>query len=112
MLSRQVRSAGLLRHRPLRSVTALAVTLLLLTGGWAPFLLIGDSWWQLTVAAVLAFAFTQCGFRGHEAGHRQLFHGKRANDATCMWPRSGRCAGAGRVLPLLSRSRHWLCSCT
>ncbi|MGW7658078.1 fatty acid desaturase, partial [Streptomyces tendae] len=60
----------------------MAVTLLLLTGGWAAFLLIGDSWWQLTVAAVLAFAFTQCGFRGHEAGHRQLFHGKRANDAT------------------------------
>ncbi|MER8155884.1 acyl-CoA desaturase [Streptomyces sp. NPDC094472] len=82
LLSRQVRSAGLLRHRPLRSVSALAVTLLLLTGGWAAFLLIGDSWWQLTVAAVLAFAFTQCGFRGHEAGHRQLFHGKRANDAT------------------------------
>ncbi|MFJ2199271.1 fatty acid desaturase family protein [Streptomyces violaceusniger] len=82
LLSRQVRNAGLLRHRPLRSVTALAVTLLLLTGGWAAFLLIGDSWWQLTVAAVLAFAFTQCGFRGHEAGHRQLFHGKRANDAT------------------------------
>ncbi|ASQ95919.1 delta fatty acid desaturase [Streptomyces sp. 11-1-2] len=82
LLSRQVRNAGLLRHRPLRSVTALAVTLLLLTGGWAAFLLIGDSWWQLPVAAVLAFAFTQCGFRGHEAGHRQLFHGKRANDAT------------------------------
>ncbi|WHX19647.1 MULTISPECIES: fatty acid desaturase family protein [Streptomyces] len=82
LLSRQVRSAGLLRHRPLSSVTALAVTLLLLAGGWAAFLLIGDSWWQLTVAAVLAFAFTQCGFRGHEAGHRQLFHGKRANDAT------------------------------
>jgi len=82
LLSRRVRSAGLMRHRPLRSVTALAVTLLLLTGGWAAFLLIGDSWWQLTVAVVLAFAFTQCGFRGHEAGHRQLFHGKRANDAT------------------------------
>ncbi|MBP8535114.1 acyl-CoA desaturase [Streptomyces sp. MK37H] len=82
LLSRRIRSAGLLRHRPLRSVTALAVTLLLLTGGWAAFLLIGDSWWQLIVAAVLAFAFTQCGFRGHEAGHRQLFHGKRANDAT------------------------------
>ncbi|MET7764361.1 acyl-CoA desaturase [Streptomyces sp. NPDC005393] len=82
LLSRQVRSTGLLGHRPLRSVTALAVTLLLLAGGWAAFLLIGDSWWQLTAAAVLAFAFTQCGFRGHEAGHRQLFRGKRANDVT------------------------------
>ncbi|MGP3984001.1 fatty acid desaturase family protein [Streptomyces sp. KR80] len=80
LLSRRVRSAGLLRHRPLHSATALTGTLLLLTGGWAAFLVIGDSWWQLAVAAVLAFAFTQCGFRGHEAGHRQLFRGKRTNN--------------------------------
>ncbi|MEU8823542.1 acyl-CoA desaturase [Streptomyces sp. NPDC048636] len=82
LLSRRIRSAGLLRHRPLRSVSALAGTLLFLTGGWAAFLLVGDSWWQLATAAALAFAFTQCGFRGHEAGHRQLFRGKRANDIT------------------------------
>ncbi|EST37343.1 delta fatty acid desaturase [Streptomycetaceae bacterium MP113-05] len=28
----------------------------------------------------LAFAFTQCGFRGHEAGHRQTFRSKRLNN--------------------------------
>ncbi|MGP3923905.1 fatty acid desaturase family protein [Streptomyces sp. 8N616] len=82
LLSRRVRNAQLLRHRPLRSAAALAATLLLLAGGWAALLLIGDSWWQLTVAAVLAFAFTQSGFRGHEAGHRQLFRSKRANNMT------------------------------
>lgn len=80
VLTRRIKDAGLLRHRPLSSALALAVTLVLLAAGWTAFLLVGDSWWQMVVAAVLAFAFTQCGFRGHEAGHRQLFRDNRAND--------------------------------
>jgi len=41
---------------------------------------VGDSWWQLAVAAFLAFVATQLGFVGHDAGHRQIFRSKRAND--------------------------------
>ncbi len=52
----------------------------MLTGGWVAFLVVGDSWWQLAVAVPLAFAFTQCGFRGHEAGHRQTFRSKRLDN--------------------------------
>jgi fatty acid desaturase len=40
---------------------------------------LGDSWWQLFVAAFLAFVFTQLGFIGHDAGHRQIFRTRRAN---------------------------------
>ncbi len=82
VLSRRVRDAGLLRRHPMRSVLRLAGTALLTASGWALFVLVGDSWWQLLVAVVLAFAFTQCGFRGHEAGHRQLFTSRRACDWT------------------------------
>ncbi len=34
--------------------------------------LVGNSWWVLLVAAVLAFVLTQLGFIGHDAGHRQI----------------------------------------
>jgi fatty acid desaturase len=43
------------------------------------FVLIGNSWYQLILAAVLAVVFTQTAFFGHDAGHRQIFRSKRAN---------------------------------
>ncbi len=42
----------------------------------------GDSWWQLAVAAFLAAVFTQVGFLGHDAGHRQIFGSRRASYVT------------------------------
>jgi fatty acid desaturase len=80
-LSRQIKQAGLLRHRPGYYLFKITVTAALLAAGWAAFVLIGDSWWQLAVAAFLAMAFTQAGFLGHDAGHRQVFHSPRANYA-------------------------------
>jgi len=41
---------------------------------------LGDSWWQLLVAVYPAVVFGQISFLGHEAGHRQLFRSRRAND--------------------------------
>ena len=81
VLSRQIQDAGLLHRRPVRGAVLLIVTAAMLAGGWAVFLAVGDSWWQLAVAVPLAFAFTQCGFRGHEAGHRQTFRSKRLDNA-------------------------------
>jgi fatty acid desaturase len=78
-LLRQVRRAGLLDRRPGYYVTKIAVTAGLLTAGWAVFVAVGDSWWQVVVAAFLAFMFTQVGFIGHDAGHRQIFGSRRAN---------------------------------
>ena len=39
----------------------------------------GDSWQQLGVAAFLAVMFSQAGFLGHDAGHRQVFGSQRAS---------------------------------
>jgi fatty acid desaturase len=78
-LLRQVRRAGLLGRRPGYYLTKIVVTGGLLVAGWAAFVLVGDSWWQLAVAAFLAFVFTQVGFIGHDAGHRQIFGSRRAN---------------------------------
>lgn len=41
---------------------------------------IGESWWQLLIAAVLGVVFTQFAFMAHEASHRQVFRSGPAND--------------------------------
>ena len=50
-----------------------------MAAGWAAFVLVGNSWWTLAVAAFLAVMFTQAGFLGHDAGHRQISGSRRAS---------------------------------
>jgi fatty acid desaturase len=78
-LSRRIKQAGFLRRRPAYYAAKSAATAVLLAAGWTAFFLLGDSWWQLVTAALLAFAFTQVAFLGHDAGHRQIFGTRRAN---------------------------------
>src|SRR5215469_6252893 len=78
-LSRAVRGAGLLHRRPVYYSIKISVNLLLLLGGWAVFFLLGRSWWQMLVAVFLAVMFTQTGFIGHDAGHRQITGSTRAD---------------------------------
>ena len=78
-LSRRIRQAGLLDRRPRYYAWKIAITAVLLAAGWAAFALVGDSWWQLAVAAYLAVMFTQVGFLGHDAGHRQILRSRKAN---------------------------------
>jgi fatty acid desaturase len=59
----------------------ITLNLLALAGGAVAFVFIGDSWWQLLLAAFFAVVFTQLAFIGHDAGHKQIFRGRRANDA-------------------------------
>jgi fatty acid desaturase len=76
----RVRKAGLLERRTGYYAFKMAVNVVLMIGGWVAFVLIGESWWQLAVAAFLAVVFTQSGFLGHEAGHRQIFRTRHANE--------------------------------
>ncbi|HEY0814588.1 MAG TPA: acyl-CoA desaturase [Pseudonocardia sp.] len=79
-LTREVRDAGLLQRRPTTYAVRIGLTLLAFAGTWTVFALVGDSWWQLVTAAVLAFVWTNMSFIGHDAGHKQIFEGRRAND--------------------------------
>lgn len=79
-LMRQVREAGLLARSPrLYARRAVGVSALL-AGGAALLVVVGDSWWQLAVAAYWAAVFAQLGFLGHDAGHQQVFVARRSND--------------------------------
>lgn len=74
-----MRQAGLLDRRTGNYAWRIAITVFLLAAGWAVFVLVGNSWWQLAVAAFLAVMFTQVGFLGHDAGHRQICASRRAS---------------------------------
>ncbi len=78
-LLRLVKQAGLLRRRPWSYTWRITAAATLLAAGWAAFVLVGDSWWQLAVAAFLAVMFTQVGFLGHDAGHRQISGSRRVS---------------------------------
>jgi fatty acid desaturase len=79
-ISRLVKDAGLLeRTRGFYGALAAGLTLALLALG-AAFLLLGDSWFQLLVAAGLGIVFTQFAFLAHEASHRQILQSGPAND--------------------------------
>ncbi|MET9026292.1 acyl-CoA desaturase [Nocardia sp. NPDC004168] len=79
VLLRRVRQAGLLDRRLRYYVWKSAVTAVAFAAGWAAFVMVGDSWRQLVVAAFLAVVFAQFAFLGHDAGHRQIFAGRQAN---------------------------------
>jgi len=90
-LSAVVREAGLLRRTRgfyLALFTSLCVGLL---GLGTAFVLLGDSWFQLLVAAGLGVLLTQFAFLAHEAAHRQVFASGPAND------RAGRAIATGIV---------------
>ncbi|RZQ63839.1 fatty acid desaturase family protein [Amycolatopsis suaedae] len=79
-LSLRIREAGLLRRRYGYYTIKTAGTLLAFAGAWVGFAFIGDSWWQLFIAAGLAVVFAQLAFLGHDAGHKQIFRTRRPND--------------------------------
>jgi fatty acid desaturase len=79
-LSRMVRGAGLLDRRRGYYAARIGATGASLVAAWVAFVWLGESWWQVGVAAALAVAFVQAAFVGHDAGHRQIFRTRRAND--------------------------------
>jgi fatty acid desaturase len=80
LLMRQIKQAGLLDRRPGYYLLRIGIVAILLAAGWVAFVLVGQSWWQLTVAGFLAVVFAQVGFLAHDAGHQQIFTTRRSND--------------------------------
>lgn len=75
-----VRDAGLLRKRRGFYISLFVALALGLGGAVTGFVLLGDSWFQLLIAAALGILFTQLAFLAHEAAHRQVFETGPAND--------------------------------
>lgn len=88
-LSQVVRESGLLvRTRIFYALVGTAIVLGF-AGAITGFVLLGDSWLQLLIAAALGILFTQVAFLAHEANHRQIFASGRANDRLALWIGNG-----------------------
>ena len=83
-LSKRVKAEGLMaRSHGYYVARMITLALALSAVGWASFQL-GDSWWQLGLAVVLALVMTQIAFLGHDAAHRQIFASGKANEWTSL----------------------------
>lgn len=79
-VSQVVRDAGLLRRaRRFYALVGLAIAVGF-AGCITGMILLGDSWFQLLIAAALGILFTQAAFLAHEAAHRQILTTGPAND--------------------------------
>jgi fatty acid desaturase len=78
-LLREVQIAGLLQPKPAYYTVKIAINTAGMLGTLALFLVLGDSWFQLMTAALLAFFYGQCAIIGHDAGHRQISRSRSIN---------------------------------
>ena len=76
----RVRDAGLLGRRKGHYLGTTIVLVALLGGAVTGFVLLGDSWFQLLIAAAVGILLTQFAFLTHEASHRQILTSGPAND--------------------------------
>ncbi len=78
-VSHAVKAEGLLDRARWYYVLVGAALALIFTGCVTAFVVLGTSWFQLVIAAVLGIVFTQVAFIAHEAGHRQVLSSGKAN---------------------------------
>src|ERR671930_605980 len=77
-----VRELGLLRRRHGYYYTRISLVLTALLAVAVGVVLLGDSWYQLLLAAALALVLVQVAFLSHDSAHRQIFHSAARNDRT------------------------------
>ncbi|MFD5466022.1 fatty acid desaturase family protein [Kitasatospora sp. NPDC127059] len=72
-LSRRIAAEGLLDRRPGYYAVRIALVLAAFLDGWWALFEIGDTWWQLALAAVMSVVFAQVALLSHDLAHRQVF---------------------------------------
>jgi len=86
-LARRITAANLLERRPYYYVARIALVATAFVAGWVAVFVLGDTWWQLLVAAFLAVVFAQVGLVAHDIAHRQVFRTRQPSEI------AGRIAG-------------------
>jgi fatty acid desaturase len=81
-LLQTVRELGLLRRRQGYYYTRISIVIAALPAVATGMILVGDSWYQLFLAAALALVLVQVAFLSHDSAHRQIFHSAARNDWT------------------------------
>jgi fatty acid desaturase len=81
-LSRHILASGLLERRYAYYWFKIIGLIAAFVAIWVAFVLLGNSWFQLMLAAALAVVLAQFGFLGHDAAHHQIFASHRWNEWT------------------------------
>ena len=81
-LMQAVRAEGLLERRHGYYWLQIGTHVAAFFAIWAGFFLLGNSWFQLILAAAMGVIVTQFGFLGHDAAHRQMFRSASWNSWT------------------------------
>ncbi|MFI6315214.1 fatty acid desaturase family protein [Nocardia fusca] len=79
-LLRRISDAGLMNPRPFYYAVRFGLVGAAFVIGWAAFILVGDSWWTLAVAAFMAVTFAQVALVMHDVAHRQVFRQRRVTE--------------------------------
>ena len=79
-VTREIQAAGLLKRRYAYYWSMIIGMVSAFAAIWVGFVLLGDSWFQLILAAGLAVVLAQFGFLGHDGAHRQIFASHRWNE--------------------------------
>ncbi|ARQ70126.1 fatty acid desaturase family protein [Streptomyces marincola] len=79
-LSRRIVEAGLMERRPGYYTVRISLVTAAFVGSWVAFALLGNTWWQLLVAAFMAVAFGQVALVMHDMAHRQIFRTRRPSE--------------------------------
>lgn len=79
-LTERIKRAGLLGRRPAYYAIRIGLVAAAYVGAWAAFAVLGDSWYQLIVASVLAVVFAQLALVAHDLAHRQVFKSRRPSE--------------------------------
>ncbi|MGH3357813.1 MAG: fatty acid desaturase family protein [Nocardioidaceae bacterium] len=81
-LLQRVRESGLLGRRYGYYWSRIGLAVAAFAAIWAGVFILGDSWFQLILAAALGVVVTQFGFLGHDSAHRQIFRSAAWNEWT------------------------------
>jgi fatty acid desaturase len=79
-LSERVKQAGLLDRRPGFYSIRIGLVVAAYAGAWSMFAVLGDSWYQMLIAAALAVVFAQVALVAHDLAHRQVFATRRSSE--------------------------------
>jgi fatty acid desaturase len=88
-VSNVVKETGLLARAPWFYALVGTAVVLGIAACVAGFILLGESWFQLLIAAALGILFTQAAFLAHEAAHRQILTSGPANDRLARFTAGG-----------------------
>lgn len=81
-LSQEAHDAGLFRRRYGFYFTRIIGWVLFLVALVIAIILLGETWYQLIIAALIGMSLAQLGFLSHEAAHREIFGSRAWNEWT------------------------------